>query len=193
MSEYPRGEFQWVNLEEESMRKIVLLAALAVVVTGCPKKEKKEEPKVTKAGGNVEARSGSKVSGNVSFEDAGDGRLKMTLKLQGLTPGDHGVHIHEKGDCSAADAASAGDHFNPGEHQHGAPGAETHAGDLGNVNAKDDGTAEMTISSAALSLTGKKGVVDRALVIHEKADDMKTQPSGASGARIGCAVIKPMM
>ena len=175
------------------MRKVVMLAALAMAVTGCPKKEKKEEPKVTKAGGNVEARSGSKVSGNVSFEETGDGRLKMTLKLQGLTPGEHGVHIHAKGDCSANDASSAGDHFNPGEHQHGAPGAESsHAGDLGNINAKDDGTAEMTISVSALELTGKKGVVGRALIVHDKPDDFKTQPTGGAGGRIGCAVIKAM-
>lgn len=173
--------------------KILLLAAIAFAVTGCPKKEKPKEAKVTKAGANIEARSGSKVSGNVSFEEAGDGRLKMTINVQGLTPGDHGVHIHETGDCSAADASSAGGHFNPENMSHGAPGApQHHAGDLGNINANASGTASATVTVSGLTLTGKTGVVGKALIVHEKADDMTTQPTGGSAGRVGCAVIAAM-
>lgn len=177
------------------MKKILVLvaAAAALSMTGCPKKEKPKEPKATKAGGNIEAKSGSSVSGNVQFEMTGDDRLKMTLNVQGLTPGDHGVHIHETGDCSAADASSAGDHFNPDEHPHGAPGApEHHAGDLGNINANAQGTGSMSLAVSGLALQGKRGVIGKALIIHEKADDMKTQPTGAAGGRLGCAVIKAM-
>src|SRR6185503_13073661 len=76
--------------------------------------------------------SGSTVAGTVTFTAAKDG-LQVTADISGLTPGEHGFHLHEKGDCSAADATSAGDHWNPTKQAHGAPGAAAHhAGDLGN-------------------------------------------------------------
>ena len=178
------------------MRTMVVLAtvALGLGVTGCPKKEKKEEaPKVTRAGGILEARSGSKITGNAIFEPTGDGRLKLTINVQNVTPGDHAVHVHETGDCSALDASSAGGHFNPDEMEHGAPGApEHHAGDLGNMNVKEDGTGSMTVTTKSLELKGKRGVIGKALIVHERPDDMKTQPTGGAGGRIGCAVIKAM-
>lgn len=175
------------------MKKILVLVAAALALTACPKKEKPKEPKATKAGANLEAKSGSSVSGNVQFEMTGDGRLKMTLLAQGLNPGDHGVHIHETGDCSAADASSAGGHFNPGEKEHGAPSsAMHHAGDLGNINANASGTGSMSIAVDGLTLQGKTGVIGKALIIHEKPDDMTTQPTGGAGGRVACAVIKAM-
>ena len=173
--------------------KILMLAAVALALTGCPKKEKPKEPKATKAGANIEPRSGSKVSGNVSFEETQDGRLKMTITVQGLTPGDHAVHIHETGDCSAPDAMSAGGHFNPDKMDHGAPGApQHHAGDLGNINANANGTANATVTSSKLTLQGKTGVIGKALIVHEKPDDYTTQPTGGAGGRVGCAVIAAM-
>lgn len=176
------------------MRKILVLAVAAMALTACPKKKEEKKPEVMKAGANVEARSGSKVSGTVVFETSGDGRLKMTLNLQGLTPGDHGVHIHETGDCSAPDAASAGAHFNPESTTHGAPGsAAHHAGDLGNINANANGTGAMSVAVGGLSLNDKKtSVVGKAIIVHEKADDMTTQPGGGAAGRIGCAVIVAM-
>lgn len=175
------------------MKKTLVLVAAALALTACPKKEKPSEPKATKAGANLEAKSGSSVSGNVQFEMTGDDRLKMTLMVQGLTPGDHGVHIHETGDCSAPDASSAGGHFNPGDHPHGAPGAaERHAGDLGNINANASGTGSMSVAVTGLTLQGKKGVIGKALIVHEKPDDMTTQPTGGAGGRVACAVIKAM-
>lgn len=175
-------------------KKTLVLIAAALALTACPKKkEAPKEPKATKAGGNLESKSGSKVIGNVQFEMTGDDRLKMTLTAQGLTPGDHGVHIHETGDCSAPDAASAGGHFNPEEQTHGAPGGPAHhAGDLGNLNATALGTANMSIAVRGLTLTGKTGVIGKALIIHEKPDDMTTQPTGNAGGRVACAVIKAM-
>lgn len=174
--------------------KILALAAMALALTGCPKKkEAPKEPKATKAGGNIEARSGSKVSGSVSFEETGDGRLKMTITVQGLTPGDHGVHIHENGDCSAPDAVSAGGHFNPENMAHGAPGApQHHAGDFGNVSANAAGVANATVTVSGITLQGKTGVIGKALIVHEKADDFTTQPTGGAGGRVGCAVIAAM-
>lgn len=177
------------------MKKTLVLAvaAMALTLAGCPKK-KDTKPEVTRANGVVESKSGSKVTGSVSFETSGDGRLKVTVNLQGLAPGDHAIHIHETGDCSAADASSAGAHFNPENMAHGAPGgAQHHAGDLGNINAKADGTATSTVTVSGLSLNQKKtSVIGKAFIVHEKADDMTTQPTGGAAGRLGCAVIAAM-
>lgn len=175
------------------MKKLVCLAVLVLAASGCPKKEKKS-PKATKAGGTIEAKSGSGVHGSVTFEPSGDGRMKVTVSIEGATPGDHGVHIHETGDCSAPDASSAGGHFNPTQAEHGAPGApQHHLGDLGNISVSAGGTGSMTITVKGLTIDDKKtGVVGRALIVHDRPDDMTTQPTGGAGNRIGCAVIKAM-
>src|SRR6185436_567853 len=82
-----------------------------------------------------------------------DGGVEVTISVEGLTPGDHGWHVHEKGDCSAPDAKSAGDHFNPEKHQHGAPdAAEHHAGDFGNVTAGKDGKATKTFTMKGVTV-----------------------------------------
>jgi Cu-Zn family superoxide dismutase len=139
----------------------------------------------------LESRSGSTTTGEARFVDRGDS-VEVTLTVAGATPGNHGVHIHMIGDCSAPDAKSAGDHFNPDTHQHGAPGvAEHHAGDLGNIEVADDGTGTLTLVQPDVTLgEGGRSIAGRALVVHEKADDFQTQPTGDSGGRIACGVIK---
>jgi Cu-Zn family superoxide dismutase len=139
----------------------------------------------------IEGRSGSSLSGTATFMMHG-GMMMITINVKGAPPGQHAVHIHEKGDCSAPDAMSAGGHFNPNGHQHGSPDApEHHAGDLGNLTVGEDGNGSLLIHTPDLSLTGApNSVVGRSLVIHEKVDDFVTQPSGNSGARIGCGVIQ---
>lgn len=104
----------------------------------------------------------------------------------------HGVHVHEAGDCSAANASSAGDHFNPAGKQHGdRSGPERHAGDLGNVKADAAGDVATVIDIPSLSIDGaENGVVGRSVVVHAKPDDLKGQPAGNSGARIACGVIR---
>ena len=132
------------------------------------------------------------VAGTVRFTAAGNG-VKIHAEVTGLSPnGTHGFHIHEKGDLSAADFASAGAHFNPGGHKHGGPeGAERHGGDLGNLKADANGKATLDITVEGLTLDeGKTGVIGRSVIVHEKADDLKTDPSGNSGARIAGGVIK---
>jgi Cu-Zn family superoxide dismutase len=113
--------------------------------------------------------------------------------VQGLKPdSEFGFHFHEKGDCSAPDATSAGAHFNPTNQQHGSPqGQPHHAGDMLNVKSDAQGVAEVSIDNADVSLhTGQPNdVVGKALVMHAKPDDYKTQPSGDSGDRIACGVI----
>jgi superoxide dismutase, Cu-Zn family len=144
---------------------------------------------VTKATAKLEPKSKSKVTGTVEFTKVGDD-VQVTGEIQNLTPGKHGFHIHEKGDCSAADAASAGGHFNPTHKHHGGPDtAERHTGDLGNIEADDSGKAHIQWTGK-MSLTGTDSIIGKSVVVHEKADDLKTDPAGNSGARVACGVIE---
>lgn len=138
----------------------------------------------------LEARSGSAISGDATFSQDGE-TVRVVVNVKGATPGEHGLHIHEKGDCSAADGASAGPHFNPQKMDHGGmEQSPRHAGDLGNITVVADGSGHLEAVLKGLSVTpGEMSVVGRAIVLHEKPDDLRTQPSGNSGARIGCGVI----
>lgn len=140
----------------------------------------------------LEGRSGSTLTGTARFTSA-EGGVRAHVELQGATPGEHGLHVHEKGDCSDPKAASAGGHFNPGaaEH-HGGPSASVrHGGDLGNITVDQSGKGTLDVTVQGLSTAaGTNGIEGRAIVVHEKADDLKSDPAGNSGARIGCGVIK---
>jgi len=143
----------------------------------------------TKAIAVLHAASGSSVAGTVTFTAAGN-EVKVVADITGLTPGKHGFHIHEFGDCSAPDAKSAGGHFNPTNHQHGAPDAtDRHAGDLGNIEADASGKAHLEMSDKVMKLTGSDSILGHAVIVHEKADDLKTQPTGDAGGRLACGVI----
>lgn len=135
-----------------------------------------------------------KPTGTVTFTQTGDNKVKVAYDIQGLTPGKHGFHVHEKGDLSAPDFSSAGGHFNPTKETHAGPHVEKrHAGDLGNIEADTSGNAKGNVVVEGLSVaTGAADdVVGKSVVIHEKADDLKTDPSGNSGARVGAGVIEP--
>ncbi len=143
----------------------------------------------SKAVAVLSAASGSNVSGTVTFTKSGDD-VKIVADLNGLTPDKHGFHVHEFGDCSAADATSAGGHYNPGKHQHAAPEAsERHMGDLGNLEADASGKAHLERTDKTLKLSGDSAIVGYAVVVHEKEDDLKTQPTGNAGGRVACGVI----
>jgi Cu-Zn family superoxide dismutase len=134
---------------------------------------------------------GNNARGTVTFEPAADG-VRITAHLEGLTPGNHGFHLHEVGDCSAPDASSAGAHWNPTGHPHGGPDSpRRHAGDLGNVTADESGTAHLEREVKGLSLDGPHSLRGRSVLVHAKADDLTSQPSGDSGARLACGVIGP--
>ncbi len=142
------------------------------------------------AAATLEPKSGSAVSGDIKITQQGKSAV-LDGTITGLTPGKHGFHVHEKGDCSSADAKSAGDHFNPTGSPHAGPhDAQRHAGDLGNLEADKNGVAKIKLTDEMISLSGPHSIVGRALVVHKSPDDLKTQPSGDSGDRIACAVIK---
>lgn len=149
-----------------------------------------EKAVVTEAFAEVNPTEGNTVKGKVTFTQQGD-KLYIVADFEGLKPGEHGFHIHEHGDCSAHDGSSAGGHFNPTNKKHGGPeDEERHAGDLGNVVADEDGKAHYELLDSVLQLNGKDTIVGRSVVIHADPDDLVTQPTGNSGGRIGCGVIK---
>ena len=143
---------------------------------------------------NLRPTKGNQAKGTVTFTPTDDAnKVKVQVHLSQLKPGSvHGMHVHEKGDCSAADASSAGGHFNPGGKSHGDRTAdERHAGDLGNVEASSAGKVSASFDVDDISVSdGQQGIIGKSVILHEKADDLKTQPSGDSGSRIACAVIE---
>lgn len=151
---------------------------------------KSRHPSVNKSIVKLDSKSGSHVKGTLYLEDH-HGGIVFTGKISGLKPGKHGFHIHQNGDCSSKDAKSAGDHFMLMGQSHGdKEAAGSHLGDLGNIEAQKDGTAEINIFVKGLSLqAGDRSIVGKSIVVHADTDDLKTQPTGNSGKRIACGVI----
>jgi len=128
--------------------------------------------------------------GEVTFTAEADG-IHVVGSFSGLAFGEHGFHVHEKGDCSAPDATSAGGHFNPATQPHAAREASArHVGDLGNLKADPYGLARVDFIDKTLALSGANSIVGKAVIVHEKADDFTTQPTGNAGARQACGVIE---
>ena len=154
-----------------------------------PGHEHPSKTDVTRAIAVISPTKGNSAHGIVTFEVVDSG-VHVTANLSGLTPGRHGFHIHEFGDCSADDALSAGGHFNPFGMPHSMPSSEKrHVGDLGNIEADKDGAVHLEFVDPILKLGGENSIIGRAVIVHEKEDDLKTQPTGNAGARIGCGVI----
>ncbi|MEO9601215.1 superoxide dismutase family protein [Parasphingorhabdus sp.] len=160
------------------------------------------------AGCSQETESPGEVSGNVAraaligadetqhgevIVAQGDAGLLVNINAKGLTPGAHGVHIHEFGKCDGPDFKSAGGHWNPAGKQHGFDNPQgAHAGDFFNLDIGADGTGalEATVSGAMLS-GAESALLDAdgaAFVVHAGPDDLKTDPSGESGGRVACGI-----
>jgi len=170
------------------MKQVTRILPLALVfLMGCA-----HMMKAPTATATLEAKSGSNAIGTVSFWDLGNGNVKVKVDMTGVPAGTHGFHVHEKGDCSAADGSSAGGHFNPTSMAHGSPSAMPHhAGDFGNVTADDKGEIHTTMTTKSISLgTGPDSVIGKSLVLHADRDDLTTQPSGNAGKRIACGVVE---
>ena len=170
------------------MKTTLITVAVAVLLAGC-QTSAQTGPRAT---AKLEPTKGNTASGDATFEQRGS-RVRVVIVVQGLKPGqEHGIHIHEVGDCSSGDGMSTKGHFNPFGKPHGNPsGPERHAGDLPALKAGTDGRARIDIELDIITVTaGSASVVGRGLVVHADPDDYKTQPTGNSGARIACGVIR---
>ena len=147
------------------------------------------DPVVLRAVAVLAPTEGNSVRGVVTFLRTDSG-VYVVADVRGLTPGPHGFHVHELGDCSAPDGTSAGGHFNPSGHDHGAPDSEVrHVGDLGNIVTDDQGNARHEETDAHLQLDGPQSIIGRGLIVHAGEDDLASQPTGAAGARVACGVV----
>jgi Cu-Zn family superoxide dismutase len=116
--------------------------------------------------------------------------MKIVADLIGLTPGKHGFHIHEFGDCSSPDGKSAGGHFNPDNNPHaGHDAAQRHEGDMENIEADSSGKAHFELTDKIMTMSGEHSIIGRSVIVHEKADDLHSQPTGDAGGRVACGVI----
>lgn len=152
---------------------------------------KNQWAKVTKAICVIQSTKGNSAQGVITFTQTKAG-VKVVADITGLTPGKkHGFHIHEYGDISGSNGKSAGGHYNPEGHDHAGPGTpKRHAGDMGNLTADAKGKAHLELTLENCSVAGLKNpIVGRGVIVHEGTDDMKSQPTGAAGARIGMGVI----
>lgn len=168
------------------MNKRLALAAGCVLLASCSHMSLRS-PAAT---ASLAPTKNNQVAGTVSFVQRGN-TVTVEARVTGLSPGLHGFHIHEKGDCRAADASSAGGHFNPGGVPHAGPDSATrHAGDLGNITADANGTAVYKAQVTGISLgAGEDSIIGRAVIVHANADDLKTQPAGNAGPRLACGLI----
>ena len=175
------------------MKAAFTLASCALLLAACAATS---EQQAASAVAKLSAKGGSQARGEIKFTQAGS-RVRIVGEVTGLAPGAKGLHIHEKGDCSAADATSAGAHFDPREPKnwstrHGGPHtAERHAGDLGNIVFDQNGKAVVNLMVGGIAVDrGPIGIIGRAVVVHFEADDLKTDPTGDAGARAACGVIE---
>lgn len=176
---------------------LCLMTALAVC--GCNQQSQTEKsnpsPAPTEAVAVLSPTQGNQAKGTVTFQAAENGTgVRVVADITGLTEGEHGIHIHEKGDCSAPDASSAGGHFNPTGMPHGGPDSpEHHLGDLGNITADASGTGHLDRVFSFLSLTGTNSIVGHSVIVHGGRDDLTSQPTGNAGGRVACGVIELKM
>jgi superoxide dismutase, Cu-Zn family len=163
-------------------------AVAAATLWGCDAQDQDRTPDAD-AVAVLMPTEGNTVTGTVSFSKTKEG-VRVIARIDGLSPGPHGFHIHEFGDCRAANGSSAGGHFNPHDAPHGAPDTEKrHVGDLGNIVADEKGTARLDRLDAHLSLDGENGIIGRGVVVHAGEDNFKTQPHGGAGKRLACGTI----
>jgi Cu-Zn family superoxide dismutase len=159
--------------------------ALVVVAASCSSEGPGES--ASRAVAELRPTRGNETRGIVEFETSG-GRLLVSAHVDGLSPGAHGIHVHEAGDCSAPDATSAGPHFvfDATTDREQSP----IAGNLGELDASATGKAGLERALERVSLDGPRGIIGRSVVVHSRGNDPSQPPDGDAGARIACGVIE---
>lgn len=135
----------------------------------------------------------NEMSATATFTNMDNGNINFRLDVENFPAGEHAVHLHENGDCGAADYSSAGGHWNPTGENHGKRGVPPfHKGDIANMIVGDDGrgTLNMVIDGWSIGGGNNSNILNKAIIIHAGADDFTSQPSGDAGSRIACGVIK---
>lgn len=173
---------------------LALVFALVLLTYPASSKDANTTKPIKKTTVALKDAKGNSV-GSATIKTSGKG-VEVKLDVKSLPPGDHALHFHQNAKCDAPDFKSAGPHFNPDQKQHGFLNpAGHHNGDMANFTVKSDGTAKATIKDPDVvlgvgtepnSLFANGGTV---LMIHAKADDMKSDPAGNAGDRIACGVI----
>lgn len=161
--------------------------AIGALVVGCATLEAPRNEAVA----DLAPTAGNNAKGTVTFTQKDDTVL-VVARVSGLTPGNHGFHIHEKGDCSAPDAMSAGGHFNPMGKPHAHPSSpDRHTGDMPMLVADSSGNATLTAELTLMRIgSGPNDILGKGVIVHKDPDDFTTQPTGNSGARVACGVIR---
>ncbi len=188
----------------KTINLLTVIIALIIFSSGCQQNTERQmpatssdtsdtamenQPEITKAVAELHGTKGNNVAGTVTFTKEAD-KIRVVADITGLKPGKHGFHIHEYGDCTADDGSSAGGHFNPDNENHGAPtDSVRHVGDLGNIEAGEDGNAHLEITDSLLSFSGPHSIIGRGVIVHGGEDDLTSQPSGNAGPRVACGVI----
>jgi len=170
-----------------------ILPVLAFASTGILMRAQQGLPKNGTLAVPIKTSTGDDA-GTASFKEAKNGKqLSITLKFKNLPPGDHAVHIHQNPVCDAPDFKTAGGHFNPDGKQHGTMNPMGHhAGDLPqNITIGEDHTGTITfkVDYLTLAASSTNSILGHSIMVHEKADDMKTDPTGNAGNRIACGII----
>ncbi len=189
------------------MKKVALsLICGMTLFVGCKSEEKKNDGEITQENQDSQTtttetqtltidftpKSGTNASGTATFTEQ-NGEVTFTANLKGLEPGEHAIHIHEKSDCSAPDASSAGGHWNPTFKDHGKWGsASYHRGDIGNFTADENGEGTITLTTSEWCIGCEdetKDVLGKSVIVHVGKDDFVTQPTGDAGGRAACSAI----
>ncbi len=169
------------------MKVVIGLTMAGALLAGCASMV----PAGPTASAVLEPTKGNTTAGIVQFVQKGD-KVVVDARVTGLSPGGHGFHIHEKGDCSSGDGLSTGGHFNPQGKPHAAHTTpDRHTGDIPMLMADGSGVATLVVELDVMTIgSGTTDIVGRGLIVHKDPDDYRTQPTGNAGARVACGVIK---
>jgi len=167
------------------MKNLLLFISLSLLVSSC------SIPNMVVI--ELESKNSSETNGFVVFIEE-DSKVIMEATINNLEPGEHAIHIHEKSDCSSNDGKSAGGHWNPTLENHGKWGDSSgfHRGDIGNFNVDENGNGTISFTTDLWCLDcddQNKNIIGKSIIIHQGADDLVSQPSGAAGSRIACGGI----